>query len=542
MSAMGRATRVALGLLQVAALSRCVFGADTLACEATGSEDWPAVHRQLLRLLDGQVGANVLGAELDRVSESLRAAQKESDQNNQSNEHLDCLPGRISLDLLLLLTHPGPFDGIWNEEGLLDLNWRRFPWPTVVRSGWPVFRLLRLLQKRAQAQAEAAAVPGCEDTEDSFEATLLKHVRHQKVHEAILGASVGFLLNPSDRCPLSTAAAYLASAWVRFPVYDEETEDILGLAEESVRNLSLASILVTDHGLLAMLDDVAGSYQAFLIDSGALYVDMRQQEDENVVDYTRHMMSAASRAHEDEKQCELQAQTPLGRCNGFAALGSALSPWRSRGVAQEDTVRALQATEKDGSPQALLFRLVEHDATSAELRLLTTDEVMRDFEPLVECLAQILVPILAAMLDMPRLEFVVALEEMKKPQAPLLAGRRQDVPPPLFCFCQGQKRGAFKGIPLPALCPEFRPTCTHKEEAMSEEEQLCYIFRLLSGFSELLRYVPPGHAAEEQAWTLDDLSVTAGVSVKRAWPVVGGDPALEESVLHCAKLIDTSAA
>lgn len=36
-----------------------------------------------------------------------RAAQKESDQNNQSNEHLDCLPGRISLDLLLLLTHPG---------------------------------------------------------------------------------------------------------------------------------------------------------------------------------------------------------------------------------------------------------------------------------------------------------------------------------------------------------------------------------------------------------------------------------------------------
>ena len=62
-------------------------------------------------------------------------------------------------------------------------------------------------------------------------------------------------------------------------------------------NLGLARILVTDHGLLDMLDDVAGSYQdweltstclfwftlllglfgflavqAFLIDSGALYV------------------------------------------------------------------------------------------------------------------------------------------------------------------------------------------------------------------------------------------------------------------------------
>eukprot|EP00913_Durusdinium_trenchii_P029984 g28097.t1 len=211
-----------------------------------------------------------------------------------------------------------------------------------------------------------------------------------------------------------------------------------------------------------MLDDVAGSYQAFLIDSGALYVDMRQQEEMMV---RRHVNFAASRAHEDEKQCELQAQTPLGRCNGFAALGSALP---QHGGSDRQCVQ-------DGSPQALLFRLVEHDATSAELRLLTTDEVMRDFEPLVD-----------------------------------LPDERKDVPPPLFCFCQGQKRGAFKGIPLPALCPEFRPTCTHKEEAMSEEEQLCYIFRLLSGFSELLRYVPPGHAAEEQAWTLDDLSVTAG--------------------------------
>ena len=36
----------------------------------------------------------------------------------------------------------------------------------------------------------------------------------------------------------------------------------------------------------------------------------------------------------------------LGQCNGLAALGNALLPWR-KGIAQEDTVRAVRATYKD---------------------------------------------------------------------------------------------------------------------------------------------------------------------------------------------------
>ena len=71
-------------------------------------------------------------------------------------------------------------------------------------------------------------------------------------------------------------------------------------------------------------------------------------------------------------------------------------------------------------PHAMLFRLVEHDATSGELRLLAPEEVglqwcnavcgwptfachervelevIADFQPLVDCLADIFVQVLSA--------------------------------------------------------------------------------------------------------------------------------------------------
>eukprot|EP00434_Breviolum_minutum_P030318 symbB.v1.2.026819.t1/scaffold2709.1/size72633/2 len=480
----------------------------SLSCKAEGSEDWPSAHRQLIRLLDGQVGANVLAEELDRVASSFTGRLG----TGNVDLHSDCIPGRFSLELLMLLTHPGPFDGVWNEGGLLDLKWKILRWPTLVRTGWPIFRLLRLLQKQAQAQAEAEALPG--------------YVRHRKAHEAILGASVSFLMNLSG-CQLSAAAACLAGAWVRFPVYDEETEDLLRLAEQFVQNTSLARILVTDHGLLDMLDDVAGSYQAFLIDSGALYVDLREQDKEEGV----HSECSA-----------LQEQTPLGRCNPFAALGPALSPWKKRGIAQEDTIRALQATLQPSRkepfvPHALLFRLVEDtDARGGELRLLAAQEVAKEFGPLVDCLAKIFLQSLAAILfaGMPRLEFVVSLWEkpiMWRSGAWMNQfGRREDVPPPLF------SGNATWDIPLPQLCQQYRKPCS-KVQLLSEEEEQCYVFRLLSGYSELLRYVPPGHALEEQAMTVDDLSMAAGVRVVKSWPLPA-DAEMEEFMSWCGKLID----
>ena len=109
-----------------------------------------------------QVGANVLAEELDRVASSFTGRQcraisalSERAQTIQCNArrlgtgnvdlHSDCIPGRFSLELLMLLTHPGfnrtdgamslvrskvtvtlgqlnsceysgPFDGVWNAS------------------------------------------------------------------------------------------------------------------------------------------------------------------------------------------------------------------------------------------------------------------------------------------------------------------------------------------------------------------------------------------------------------------------------------------
>ena len=67
----------------------------TFVCNADGGEDWPTVQRQILRLLDGGVKTDALRGELSRAASSDPAEQ-----------HQDCLPGRIALRFLLLLTGP----------------------------------------------------------------------------------------------------------------------------------------------------------------------------------------------------------------------------------------------------------------------------------------------------------------------------------------------------------------------------------------------------------------------------------------------------
>ena len=116
--------------------------------------------RTVLWMCQLQVGANVLAEELDRVASSFTgrhrrtlSALSELAQMIQCNArrigtgdvdlHSDCIPGRFSLELLMLLTHPGfnrtdcvmslvrsrvtlgqlnsceypgPFDGVWNAS------------------------------------------------------------------------------------------------------------------------------------------------------------------------------------------------------------------------------------------------------------------------------------------------------------------------------------------------------------------------------------------------------------------------------------------
>ncbi|CAE7707452.1 unnamed protein product [Symbiodinium pilosum] len=522
-----------------------------LSCSSKTHEDWPSVHRRLLRLLEGQGGTQTLADELDRTAASF----------TQRLSHItdglvgDCIPGQVSLDLLLLLSQPGLTDGydVWREGGLLDVNWAllsNWGWPAVARSGWPIFRLLRLLQKPAQVHEAASALSGCNE-EDAFSVALMNHVRHRHMHEALLAASADFILHGPRRCPLSVAAAYLSSAWARFPVFDEETEDLLSLAETHVRTLSLARILTTQHPLLDMLDDVASSYQAFMIDSGALYVDLRDDEalkvNESRVDYTRHMMAAESFTLQAETSaCATSALTPLGRCNIFAPLGNLLLPWE-KGISQEDTVRALRSTYQEGVPRALVFRLVESPA-GTELRLLATPEASAS-EQLAECLAAKITGAVAGMLSdgMPRLEIVISLhaEAIFQRRTPRRwspsYGRREDVPPPVFSFCsQGE---AFWDIPLPPyLCYDFQPRCKSAKVVqiqLEEEEQRCYISRLLEGYADLLRYRPPGHAMEEQVLNIDDLVVADGALVRKSWPVKSS---MSQQASQCDVLIAGAAA
>ncbi|CAE8634513.1 unnamed protein product, partial [Polarella glacialis] len=212
-------------------------------CSASGSEDWPSVQRRLLRLLDGQGNPAPLAPELDRVLEHIvqrEVNRREAPADPPSlvvgcSEPPDCVPGRIALHLLLLLTQPAgsgasELADSWQEGGLLDADWRLLGilgWPRVVRSGWPIFRLLRLLTRKAEAEVEAEPLADCGEDDNPFALVLLQHIRRREQGgEALLAASAAFLADQvgQGRCPLSTAAAFLASAWVRFPVFDDETE------------------------------------------------------------------------------------------------------------------------------------------------------------------------------------------------------------------------------------------------------------------------------------------------------------------------------
>ncbi|CAE8649465.1 unnamed protein product [Polarella glacialis] len=348
------------------------------------------------------------------------------------------------------------------------------------------------------------------------------------------------------------------------------------------------------------MDDVASSYQAFLIDSGALYVDERVSTDENgdegaapVVDYTRHMMAASvapGSSVEVARICGLACsgcggpavQTPLGRCNhAFAALGPALTPWRlSGGIAQEDTVRALRAVSSSssannnnnnnnnhnqnnfsgGSGGGVLLRLAGGELRGLALPSASNAagrEEQRD--KLLDCLASALVPVFQKA-DLAKLELVVSFSDgpvLPRPTRETswrgAQGRREDVPPPVFSFCAAG--GDAWEIPLPpSLCPEFRPPCrlpaasgdtalgrTGQDEGL-EEVAACYIFQLLSGFAELMRYAP--HGPKEEALTSDDLPASVGASVVGAWkiPPLGRKRAKSEAfVARCAMLIAEAA-
>lgn len=468
-------------------------------CVSGGSEDWPDVQRRLFRLLDGSARGDALSSELTAASTSPFPGQG------------DCVPGQVSLRMLLLLTGSGMSAA---EAGAaLQVEWEvlgDLGWPRVIATGWPVFRLMRLLSSRAAKEGsdgrrQPEAVPGCGDEEPYLD-MLIRHVRHRRggPDESLLAASAAYLAarGSSGGCTLSVAAAFLAPSWRRFPVFDAETEDALRLAEPLVRHLSLESVLSTRHVFLDMLDDIASVYQAFIIDSGALYVDLRQKDgDEEIVDYTRHMMKDGD---EEIVACgSPDGRTPLGRCNPFAPLGAGMAPWRRGGVSLDDTERALRAAR--GREHVVLLRLL-----GRELVALAPPGAPDAVTEAVECLAGLIQSAITKS-ELARFDIVVhygGSPLLRKPgggaehRAP--QGRRQDVPAPVFGFCAS---AGHWDIPLPRACGLACVADVDADgvEAAAQDRQLvpvpaageddgtavdCYMWRLLVSYSEMMRYQP----------------------------------------------------
>lgn len=463
----------------VALMPRAACASDLLLCRPDGSEDWPSVQRRLFRVLDGAAAMSALSAELERAN---AAAQESPPEEGLSG---DCAPGRISLRGLLLLATPSV--GLKQAGALLAPAWRllgQLGWPALLRTGWPVFRLLRLLQRHCKG--DAASVDGCEDGDEAFVLLLKRQVQRRQLlpGESLLASSARYLAQRGGWCPLSAAAAFLALAWLRYPVYDSETEDLLRLAEPLVSPLDLERLLATPHPLLDMVADVAGSYQAFLIDSGALYQDLRPKSTlAGAVDYTRHMMSNTV----VDGVCPLAAaRTPLGRCNPFAPLGLRLAPWRQQGVVWEDTLATW--AEAEGPPVAL-FRI----AGGSLAMMLPPRGPMRS-EEASGCLSATFLTLMTYA-PLPAVDLLIRLGP-GPPSEPRGA--------PIFAACA---REGSAEVPLPRLCGltcleagdfghgEAPPTPVPASKANAsgldaEEPVLCYLFRLLAAFEEMLRYGP----------------------------------------------------
>eukprot|EP00928_Gymnodinium_smaydae_P054234 TRINITY_DN38046_c0_g1_i1.p1 TRINITY_DN38046_c0_g1~~TRINITY_DN38046_c0_g1_i1.p1 ORF type:complete len:706 (-),score=73.39 TRINITY_DN38046_c0_g1_i1:6-2123(-) len=421
------------------------------ACLDPGAEDWPSIHRTLLRVIDRRVTLEDLRPALARASET--------DPSLDDRDSPDkCVLGHISLRMLLLLASGQLGPG--HAAQVLAPDWsvvRSVGLVSSIRSGWPLFRLLRSLQEVTSRSAPESGPPACEESlvERKYIDILEQYVVHRSVPpgETLIAASMSYLAEATERCPLTVAAAFLAVAWSRFPVYDADTEALIGKAEGVISSVDLSTLVSARHPFLRVLDDVASTYQAFLIDSGSLYSTKTSdsESDSKVVDYTRHMMDDAAFAAGSGGDCVVSfARTPLGRCNVFAPIPRSLNYWRSKGVQFEDTLFAFrQITDQKN----ILFRIIGEELYMVTPRHSHFSAEFGAMEP--TCLAQGLLALLAKV-EIPSVDFVLNHGDL-----PLLRGlanrppfygpedRDARFPAPLFSICASED---FWDIPFPNTC------------------------------------------------------------------------------------------
>jgi len=348
----------------------------------------------------------------------------------------ECLLGQICLRIVSLLQDllraRVPAD-VTDVATALVSDWnvlQAIGWHAVVRSGWPIFQLLHMLQgKLADMQPigepfrvmrdpldHPASQCDYEAHKGPFTMLLLKHLQHKPWLDgsSLLASSLSYLESQgAEKCALTLSAGFVAAAWSRLPVYDIDTEALLQMGSIHARPESVQSLISAAHPLLEILSRISVAYQAPI--------------------FTTAPVPPA----EEKGTCLVRsAQTPSGRCNFFAPIEKGLRMWQKRRIMLEDVVRAFRPISDQ---KIVLFRLIGDDFVQVIPQHSHLDAEFGATEP--TCLAHAILDVVAKA-DIPNFDMVLNHGDL-----PIL--RREEGKPP---FYGPMDRHARIASPLFGIC------------------------------------------------------------------------------------------
>ena len=166
------------------------------------------------------------------------------DFKEELGEEEDCPLGQVALHLAQALPAGSPSLGLGETEvqELLGRDFhvlQAFGWNTVVRSGWPVFQLLYLLYRCLQSHSRDDPCINSDGYAWTLQQRLLPRPSAELGQRGLMAASWAFLASEEAReCQLVASAALLAMAWIRLPVYDVESDGLVGVAQKQTHGQS----------------------------------------------------------------------------------------------------------------------------------------------------------------------------------------------------------------------------------------------------------------------------------------------------------------
>lgn len=254
-----------------------------------------------------------------------------------------------------------------------------------------------------------------------------------------------------ETSPKAHAYAFLASAWLRFPVVDSETDALVSVAEELVSGHM-------DNFALVLLSEINRLFTAFFIDSGAMY----GLADESVRHYDGN-----TGVKRNEKCVVRGTETVRGACHPYAQISTDMEFWLQQKVSFQDQLRAFRPVTDQ---KTLVLRLLPHEI---QLILPEASHIRVDFassEP--SCLVEAVLDLLKRT-TLPPLEIVLNhgdLPLLRKHHGALPRYHLNDLTPrmrsPLFSLTTSNE---FWDMLFPNIC---RPKLHRLPHKTSWEEKI----------------------------------------------------------------------